>query len=182
MNKFYLKSADALLLIIDMQEKLLPAMPYRDQAVKNTNLLLELAKACQMPVVLTEQYPQGLGRTVEEIRVNCPPVRLIEKMTFSAYTPELADYLQAGGRRQVIVAGTETHVCVYQTARDLLKEGYTVFLCADAVASRFNLNYHNSLDLLRQMGAVVTNTETAIFDILRVAGTPEFKAMSRLLK
>lgn len=182
MNKYYLQREQALLLIIDMQEKLLAAMKYQDQVVKNTNILLEMSHVLGLPVVVTEQYPQGLGRTVTEIWTNCSDIRLIEKMSFSAYTPELIQFLRDSGRRQIIVAGTETHVCVYQTVRDLLNNGYTVFVCSDAVASRFTLNYYNGLNLMQKMGAVITNTETTLFDFLQVAGTPEFKQLSKLLK
>ncbi|MGI6468395.1 MAG: isochorismatase family protein [Syntrophomonadaceae bacterium] len=183
MGKFRLDRLDSLLLIIDLQDKLLKAMKYRDAVVKNTNLLLKLAAATSLPVLVTEQNPPGLGPTVPEIMENFPEgTRVIDKMSFTACTPDTRKALFEFDRPKIIVTGCETHVCVYQTVRDLLEDGYTVHLVEDAVCSRFKQNYRSGLELMKQMGAVITNTESIFFDILKIAGTPEFKALSPLLK
>ncbi len=182
-SRFRLDRLESLLLIIDLQDKLLNAMKYKDAVIKNTNLLLKLAGQTGIPVVVTEQYPQGLGPTVPELKENFPAgTEIIEKMSFTACTLDTRKALFAHNRSKIIVTGSETHVCVYQTVRDLLQAGYTVHLVEDAVCSRFKPNYRSGLDLMKQMGAVTTNAETVFFDILKTSGTPEFKALSPLLK
>jgi nicotinamidase-related amidase len=137
----------------------------------------------ELPVLATEQYPRGLGSTVEEIKQDLPEkVVVSEKISFDACTDEIRQALLASGRKQVIICGMETHVCVYQTVRRLLADGYEVFVAADAVGSRTVANKENALAMFRQMGAVVSNTETLIFDLLQVAGTPLFKQVSALIK
>ncbi|MBO8158492.1 hydrolase [Thermosyntropha sp.] len=182
MNKFTLDSKQAVLLIIDLQEKLMRVMKDREAVFKNTKLLLATARQLEIPVVLTEQYPKGLGSTVEEIKEAAENYHYLEKMSFTACTDDLREILNRLGRKYVIVAGSETHVCVFQTVRDLIETGYIVHVAKDAVCSRFDLNYENGLMLMRDVGAVITNTETVVFDLLKVSGTPEFKAISPLLK
>jgi nicotinamidase-related amidase len=183
MGKYRLDRLDSLLLIIDLQDKLLKAMKYRDSVVKNTSLLLKLARETGLPVLVTEQNPRGLGPTVTEIKENFPEgTEVVEKMSFTACTLETRKALFAYDRPKIIVTGTETHVCVYQTVRDLLENGYTVHVVEDAICSRFKQNYRSGLELMKQMGAVITNAETIFFDILKISGTPEFKALSPLLK
>jgi nicotinamidase-related amidase len=182
-GKFRLHRQDSLLLIIDLQDKLLNAMKYKEAVVKNTNLLLKLAEQTGVPVVVTEQYPRGLGPTVSELKVNFPAgTEVIEKMSFNACTPDTRKALFTYNRPKIIVTGSETHVCVYQTVRDLIQSGYAVHVACDAVCSRFKQNYLSGLALMKQMGAVITNAETIFFDILKTSGTPEFKALSPLLK
>jgi len=182
-NKFKLEREQALLLIIDLQERLMNAMQDREQVYRNTRLLLATARELQIPVIVTEQYPRGLGPTVPEVKENLPAeYHYVEKISYSACGGDLDGYLQESGRRQIIVIGSETHVCVFQTTRDLLEQGYQVTLAGDAVCSRTDGNYANGLQLMRDMGAVISNTESIIFDLLMTAGTPEFKAISPLLK
>lgn len=182
-SRFRLERLDSLLLVIDLQDKLMKAMKYRDAVVKNTNLLLKLAGETGVPVVVTEQYPQGLGPTVPQLKENFPSgTEVIEKMSFTACTMDTRKALFAYNRPKIIVAGSETHVCVYQTVRDLIQAGYTVHVVEDAVCSRFTTNYRSGLGLMKEMGAVITNAETIFFDILKTSGTPEFKALSPLLK
>jgi nicotinamidase-related amidase len=182
MNKYVLKKDDAVLVIIDLQEKLMKAMKDREKVYKNTNLLLAAAKQLDIPVVVTEQYPRGLGATVPEIQQNLKDYEYIEKTTFTACGQQLIDYLQHGTRKTIIITGSETHVCVFQTVRDLVQLGYSVHCVRDAVCSRFDENYENGLSLMKDTGAVITNTETVVFDLLQQAGTPEFKAISPLIK
>lgn len=172
---------ECVLVVIDLQEKLMKVMPDREEVVRNTLILLELANQFQIPVVVTEQYPKGLGPTVPEITSQLKGNRLLEKITYSA-CPELVDQLKETGRGQVVVVGSETHICVYQTVRDLLAADFKVQVPCDAVCSRRTLNYENGLSLMRELGAVITNTETLVFDMLKKAGTKEFKVMSALVK
>lgn len=182
-SRFRLDRLDSLLLVIDLQDKLMKAMKYKDSVVKNTNLLLKLAGETGLPVVVTEQYPQGLGPTVTELKDNFPAgTEVIDKMSFTACTLDTRKALFSYNRPKIIVTGSETHVCVYQTVRDLIQSGYTVHVVEDAVCSRFKTNYRSGLELMKQMGAVITNAETIFFDILQTSGTPEFKALSPLLK
>lgn len=182
MNKFKLEAADCALLIIDLQERLLKAMKDSERVINNTNLLLAVAKQFDIPVVVSEQYPRGLGPTVPEIKDNLPEHKYIEKVSFSACIDTMMDAVAALKRKTYIVVGTETHVCVFQTVRDLIDAGYNVQVVSDAVCSRFDFNYLNGLDLMKETGAVVTNTETVVFDLLGCAGTPQFKVISPLVK
>ncbi|WP_054694621.1 hydrolase [Syntrophomonas palmitatica] len=182
MNKFKVIAEDAVLVIIDLQERLLKAMKDRERVINNTKLLIATAKQFNIPVIVTEQYPRGLGATVPEIKDELKDYYYFEKVQFSACIDELFKVLTDIKRQTYIVAGTETHVCVFQTVRDLVEAGYKVQVVNDAVCSRFDENYHNGLELMRDLGAVVTNTETVVFDLLKCAGTPEFKAISPLVK
>jgi nicotinamidase-related amidase len=180
MANYKLDKDDCILIIIDMQEKLMKAMPTREKVYKNTNLLLAAAEQMDIPVIVTEQYPSGLGATVDEIKVNLKEYEYFDKMEFSAY-PGLTKLISAS-RKTLLVTGSETHVCIYQTTRDLIENGYNVHLVKDAVCSRFEENYLNGLELMRDMGAVITNTETVLFDLLQLAGSPDFKVISKMLK
>lgn len=182
MNKFYIDKDDAILVIIDLQERLMQAMKNRDKVYKNTNLLLSAAYQLGIPVLVTEQYPKGLGATVPEIKSNLKEYRYIEKISFNACGDKMISFLNSSDRHTVIMTGSETHVCVFQTVRDLIIRGYQVHVVRDAVCSRFDENHENGLALMRDLGAVITNAETVVFDLLKVAGTPEFKAISPLVK
>lgn len=180
MDKFNLNKEEALLLVIDIQEKLVPVMKYGEQVIEKTNMLISGATVLDIPVFVTEQYPKGLGSTVPEILID--ESAKYEKMTFSGCTAQVISSLKEKCRNKIIVAGMETHVCVFQTVRDLLALGYCVFVVSDAMCSRTKENYKNALALMRDMGAVVTNTETVIFDLLKESGTSQFKALSKLVK
>jgi nicotinamidase-related amidase len=182
-----LNREDAVLVVVDIQERLVGAIDpelYR-MALRNTLILVEAAATLQLPVIVTEQYPKGLGHTVAEVTgaLASTPHQVTEKSTFSCARDEsFLNALGGKGRRQVILVGMETHVCVYQTAIDLLRDGYSVFVLDDAVSSRFPHNYRSGLQAMAQAGATVVSTETALFSMLRTAGTPEFKKISSLLK
>lgn len=181
-DKFTLQREEAILLVIDIQERLMPVMEYGEQVINKTNILITVAKRLGIPVMFTEQYPKGLGRTVPEVAGNLQGAAYVEKITFSACTPELMEGLAKAGKSKVIVTGMETHVCVFQTVRGLLESGYQVFLPGDAVCSRAKANWRNGLALMQAMGAVITNTETVFFDLMKQAGTPEFRELSKLIK
>ncbi len=183
-SKLKLDRARAVLLVVDVQSRLAPAMPADALArvVKYGRALVGAAKELGIPVISTEQYPKGLGPLIPELREVLPSPPLV-KMHFSCGAdPAFAAALEKTGRRQVIVCGMETHVCVFQTVRDLVAMGYEVHLCSDAVSSRAEVHRQSGIDLCRQAGAVITNAETVIFDLLHVAGTAEFKKVAPLVK
>ncbi len=182
MEKFMLNREDTVLFVIDIQDRLVPVMKYKDQVIDNTKILITAAKEMGFPVIATEQYPKGLGRTVPELLELMDEENIYAKNSFTAYTDDVKEKLKSLGKKKVLITGMETHVCVFQTARDLISEGYEVFLVKDGAASRTKDNYLNGLDLIKSIGGLVTNTETAVFDLLKVSGTPEFKIMSKLIK
>ncbi|NLM04023.1 MAG: hydrolase [Clostridiales bacterium] len=182
MEKFILRKEDSVILIIDIQERLVPAMEDGQRVIDNTNILMTLAKGLEMPILVTEQYPKGLGPTVSEIRENLDKPLIYEKTSFTAYTDDIAESLKKLGRKKVIITGMETHVCVFQTIRDLIADGYEVFLVKDAVCSRTKENYNNALDMMKTIGAFVTNTESVLFDLMKESGSPIFKKISKLIK
>ncbi len=179
-----LDRADALLMVIDVQEKLAAAMPKAPLAEleRNAAVLIRAARRLEIPVIATEQYPKGLGPTVSSLRELLPqePMR---KMEFSCGASKpIARHVLGSGRKQVVVVGMEAHVCVFQTVRDLLRGGFSVFVAEDAVLSRSEGNRGVGLRLCEKAGATLTSTETVLFDLLGVAGTPEFKELTALIK
>ncbi|NCA99860.1 MAG: isochorismatase family protein [Clostridia bacterium] len=185
-DKLTVCAADSILLVIDVQERLAPAIAHSESILDKTGILIQAAAALDIPVLATEQYPKGLGPTVESIRTlfsqSANFLGVFEKIQFSALTPEVLAAIQATGRNKVVIAGMETHVCVFQTVRALRAAGFQCFLPQDAVGSRTDANRESGLDLIRTCGAVVTNVETLVFDWLKQAGTPLFKQLSRLIK
>jgi nicotinamidase-related amidase len=182
-DKFLLNKNNAVLLIIDIQERLAVVMDRKDQVVRNTLHLVELAKMQNIPVVVTEQYPKGLGRTLPEITAALPSYLPIEKVSFNCCgEPSFNEQMQRLGKKKVIVTGMETHICVLQTSVGLLQAGFDVHLVQDAVCSRTKGNWRSGVELIRDAGGVITNTETALFQLLGVAGTQEFKAISNRIK
>lgn len=176
-----------LLVVVDVQEKLSAAMPADALAslMKNTGILLETAKVLGMRVVATEQYPKGLGATVPAIaeKLASLGVTPMSKTTFDACSDlAIARSIAEVDPRAVIVVGMESHVCVFQTARELVKRGYATYVVADAVTSRREENRQLGLALAERAGAVVTGTETVAFDLLGQAGTDAFKAVSKLVR
>lgn len=187
-DRLQLQRDRAALVIIDIQSRLCTAMhPDRLRQVRhNTVTLLEGAKVLGLPVFVTEQYPKGMGPTVPDVAAAFPAgQKVYEKLHFSCCgVPEFMDDLQTSKRDQLIVVGMETHVCVFQTVRDLLVRNVvrSVFVVEDAVVSRTEKNRRIGLRQMAEAGAVRTGTETVLFDLLQVAGTPEFKAISKLIK
>ncbi len=175
------------LAVIDMQERLMPAIAGADAVTQAAGILIEAARHLDVPVVVTEQYPKGLGPTVEAIAGRLPNgAAVIEKMTFSAvrnrdFAARL-EGLKAGGRDHVVVCGVESHVCVMQTAADLGSGGYTVHVVADACGSRAPASKDAALARFGALGVSRVTAEMVLFEWLEAAGTPEFKAVSRLVK
>jgi hypothetical protein len=184
------KRENSLLMVVDVQERLMAAMPELVAAnvCRNTRILVETAAEFGLPVFASEQYPKGLGPTVAEVREafpagTCP----VEKVTFNCcQEPSLPfSCIQPDARYAgfgVILCGAETHVCVLQTALGLLEGGWQVFVAADATCSRTKLNWQLGLDLMHQAGAVIGSTEIFAFGLLGTAGTEQFKRISRLVK
>jgi len=170
------------LLIVDIQEKLLPLIPETPRMMLNTEFLIDVANLLHVPIRVTEQYPQGLGPTAEPLASKLPSERPA-KQAFSCCGAEgLVASLDHPQRPWVLLAGIETHVCVSQTAFDLLDERFQVILPADALASRFNVDHDYALQRLRSLGAVVTTVEAVTFEWVRTAGHPEFKTFSKLVQ
>ena len=183
-DKFILQAEESVLLIVDIQQgTLLDQMPEKELMVKNSCKLIKIAEELEIPIVVTEQYPKGIGPTAKEIKACLPmDTPMIEKMTFDACTDELLEVLNKLGRSKIIMVGLETHICVFQTTRGLLQRNYQVQLVTDALQSRSQEHRLNAMETLQQMGAVATNHETVIFDLLKVAGTAAFKKILPLLK
>jgi nicotinamidase-related amidase len=178
----------AALLVVDIQDRLLPAMPEDASArmLRNTAILIQAADQLGLPIVVSQQYPRGLGPTtaaVEDALAGARGVRRFDKMEFSAAAaPAFAQLAPGLGRDQWLVCGMETHVCVYQTARDLVARGWDVHVCADAVCSRTAMNRELGLGLMARAGAILSSTEASVFDLLGRAGTDEFRALSKAIK
>lgn len=172
---------DTALLVVDVQEKLLPAIPHRDLLVWNIRRLIDGAHLLGLPTMATEQYPQGLGKTSPVLaeRLGTIPA----KVTFSCRDcASLFRDLAERGRQKLLVVGIETHVCVQQTVLDLLSEGFRVYVAVDAVGSRHEVDYRFALRRMETAGATLTTTEAALFEWCEVAGTPEFKRISLLVR
>jgi nicotinamidase-related amidase len=176
----------AVLLVVDVQEKLLPVIHDSARVLRNVERLVRGAHVLGVPVLVTEQYVKGLGPTVTPLRQALEETsgyHPIEKDCFSAHgCAAFSSRLKASGRRQVLVAGVETHVCVYQSIGDLLGDGYEVTVIADAVSSRTAENRDIALQRLVAEGAKLSSTEMALFELTVVSGTDEFRAISRLIK
>ena len=165
----------ALLIVVDVQEGFRAYETFDDVAAACAKLVRG-ARILDVPVIASEQYPKGLGRTAPEVGLDGTPV--LEKTVFSAVR---AEGFHLSGRDQVVVCGIETHVCVSQTVHDLLAEGVEVHVPADAVGSRHQLDYERGLERMERAGAVVNTVEAALFELLERAGTPQFKAVQKLI-
>lgn len=183
-----LSAAESLLLLVDVQERLMPHISAGESVTGNCVRLARAAGLFGVPITLTEQYPKGLGPTVPELAVlfaeaDAISVAKAEKLRFSA--AEATGWPPAGeredGRHQVVLAGVEAHVCVLQTAFDLLSQGYRVYVVADATGSRRDLDRDSALARLRDGGATVTATESVLFEWCEAAGTEQFKAVRELI-
>lgn len=174
-----INSSEALLLVIDVQEKLVNMLENND--VKDN--AIKVAKACgilNIPAVITEQYPKGLGDTIEEIKQALPNAEYVEKTSFSALKEDEVEKLLS--QKQVIIFGIETHICVLQTAIDLLNAGYEVFVVQNACGSRCDDNKNAALRRLIHAGAQIVTTEMVLFELLESSKHPNFKEVQALIK
>jgi nicotinamidase-related amidase len=165
----------ATLVVVDVQESFRPYAVF-DHVAGACAKLVQAARILEVPALVSEQYPKGLGHTATEVGITDEP--LIEKTVFSAAR---ADGFDLGNRDQAIVCGIETHVCVSQTVHDLLAAGIEVHVPADAVGSRHEIDYERGLERMQRAGAIVSTVEAALFELLERAGTPEFKAVQKLI-
>jgi nicotinamidase-related amidase len=178
-----LERGRTVLLVVDVQERLMPVIHDSGLVVANIRRLVEGARVLGLPVVVSEQYSKGLGPTVAPVREVLGGAETWEKLTFSCLGDEpLAARLRELGRDTLLVCGVESHVCVSQTTLDALADGFRVHLAADAVSSRSPENKRIALERLARAGATVTSTEAALFELLERAGTEEFKKISALVK
>jgi nicotinamidase-related amidase len=174
------------LVLIDVQERLFPAMDadHREEVMRNIKVLVAAGRRLHVPILVTEQYPKGLGHTLQELTDALEPsIEPIGKVEFSACAVgTFRSRLEATAARHVVLAGIEAHVCVLMTALDLLAAGYGVHVVADAVTSRTQGNWRLAMHQLRQAGAVVTTTETVLFQLLGQADTDDFRELARLIR
>lgn len=181
-----LDRSEALLVVIDLQEKLMPVIDRGAEVARNVERLIRGCKVLDVPVLVTEQYVKGLGPTIEPLRVALAETSgyvPVEKACFSSYgSAEFETALRSTRRRQIVVCGVETHVCVYQTVMDLLAGGYEVSVVADAVSSRAAGNRDIALQRMVAEGAKLTSAEMCLFEMLGTSGTEDFRAISRLVK
>ncbi len=182
-NKIILSREKSALLLIDIQEKILAVMNNPEQVVANSLKLIKGFKALNIPIFYTEQYPKGLGTTAEPLLKELEGLSPIQKMSFSCsgagnFFTRLVD----NNVSQVVIAGIESHVCVQQTALDLIASSFQVNIAADAVSSRKEIDYRISLDRMRSHKIEITTSEAILFELLNVCGTDEFKEISRIVK
>lgn len=178
-----IKAGSSSLIVIDMQERLVPAMQAPARTLKNTRLLMKTADELGIPVMVTEQYPKGLGRTVKEIQSASNSFSSYEKMHFSCMEePIFAEDFRSHGRKQAIITGMEAHICVMQTAAQLMEEGFQVFVVTDATSSRTLESERACLERLQAIGAGIVTTEMVVFEWLSKAGTLAFKKILPLIK
>ena len=171
--------------MVDIQEKLLPPIFNKEAMVKNSQLLIRLAKVLSIPAMVTTQYSRGLGGTVPDIASLLPDVRAIDKLEFGCFGSDLfraALKSLPGNRNTVLLCGMEAHICVMQTALGALNDGYIVHIASDAVGSRAEWNWRIGLDRMRAAGAVISSTEMMMYELLRCSGTPQFKEILSHIK
>ena len=167
------------LIVVDVQEAFRPAVGEFDAVAHNAGVMVQAARVLGLPIVVSEQYPKGLGSTVPEVAAHLDATEPLEKVVFSACR---ADGFDLDGRDQALVCGIEAHVCVAQTVADLLDEEVDVQVAGDAVSSRTAVNRRAGLAKMEASGAMLTSTEMALFELLGRAGTPEFKQVQALVK
>ena len=182
---FQIKREQCALIVIDIQEKLLPPIFEKERLLRNSQLLIRLAGILKMPTLLSTQYSKGLGNTVPEVACLLPDNSPIEKQMFSFFGSDVfcsALKRLPGNRNTMVLCGMESHICVAQTALAALREGYLVHVASDAVSSRTEWNWKVGLDRMRAAGAVISSAEMVIYEALRSSGTSAFKDMLQYLK
>jgi nicotinamidase-related amidase len=173
----------SVLVIIDIQERLFPGVHEPSRVLSRVDLLLSAARLMDIPVLLTEQYPKGLGNTIDEIRKALPEAEPLAKMDFSCIPAAgFKERLLPLNKDQIVLAGIETHICVAQTALEMAEQGMQVFVVADATSSRRTLDAKLALQRMRQSGLTIITAESVVFEWLRRAGSDEFKALQPKIK
>src|SRR5208282_3384279 len=180
-----LEAEHCALLVVDIQEKLLPPIFQKEQLLKNAQLLIRLAGILKLPTLMTTQYAKGLGNTVPEIASLLPETQVIDKQMFSCFGSDAFCSLLRrlpGNRNTVLLCGMESHICVTQTALGALNDGYLVHVASDAVGSRSAWNWRVGLDRMRAAGAIISSTEMMMYELLRCSGTAQFKELLPYIK
>ena len=181
----HLRPENCALMVVDIQERLMPVIDGREEVVRNSALLMKAANVMGIPIVASTQYVARIGELLPDISAELGDVKPTDKLEFSCFGNSI---FKSGLKslplevNTMIVCGVETHICVYQTVVGGLMAGYKMWVASDAVSSRVEYNYLNGLDRIKQIGGVVANTEMIIYDLLQKAGTDEFKAMLPFLK
>jgi nicotinamidase-related amidase len=179
----FVRPEECLLFLVDLQKAMLDLCVDRDQVVKNVTALLDMSAILEVPVLFSEHNAEKLGGFLPELTARAPEAPVLNKLEFSCFENQvLADAVAASGRKTLVVAGIETHVCIFHTAAHALRLGYTVHVVGDAVTSRSAFNRETGLRRLDRAGAVITSTEMVTFEWLNRAGTPEFRRALPLLK
>lgn len=175
-----LDKEDSLLLLIDVQEKLVPVVLNREPFIQCCEWMLKLAQRMNIPILVSEEYPQGLGSTLKQFQAYFNQQNCIDKLHFSCMSePKFKEHLTRFQKKQLILIGMETHVCVLQTALEMRSEGYDVFVVVDAVSCRGEQNRSYGLKRMKQAGVYLVTSEMVFFEWLKKAGTPEFKMLSK---
>lgn len=179
-----LRAEDCMLGVIDIQEKLLPPIHEKERLVRNSQLLIRLAKLLSLPVVVTTQYAKGLGQTVPEVMSLLPGSKPVDKQEFGCFgNGEFCSAISMlAGRNTLLLCGMETHICVMQTALGALNQGLNVHVAADAVSSRTELNWKLGLERMKEAGAVISSTEMMIYELMGGSGSSAFKEILPYLK
>jgi len=174
---------DTVLVVVDVQAKLFPHISGKAQLARKIVTLIRFAEIAKIPIVLTEQYSKGLGPTIPEVKQLLPNIQPIEKVEFSCFGSEkFVEVLKGLKAKTLVILGIETHICVAQTVIDGLERGYKIYVVADAVSSRDLEDKGIGLERMRQSGALIVSTEMIIYELLKKAGTPEFKEALKLVK
>lgn len=173
---------DSLVIVIDVQDRMYKAIYKAEEAIKNTASLIEGATILDIPVIFTVQNPAKLGPVNDSLISKVSNPTVVEKMDFSILNEEMEKLLEKYDKKNIVIAGAESHICVFQSTRDLIAKGYNVFVVKDAVSSRTDVNRESGIKLMSDMGAVVTNLETVLFDWLKTSTHPKFKEVQALIK
>jgi nicotinamidase-related amidase len=178
-----LSQENTILVLIDIQEKLLKVMWKKEELVLSLSKLTRAFKIMEIPILLTEQYPEGMGKTDKNISQLLDQIEPIEKLCFSCLgKDDFQAKIESFGKKQVVLAGIESHVCVLQTALDLLNKGYLVYVPYDGTSSRKESDYRNALQRMQKEGVVIGSIESAVFELLKVADSPAFRQILRIIK
>ena len=179
-----MRRQDSLLVVIDVQERLVTAMDSPREVISTCAKLISVAERLSIPFIITEQYPKGLGATVQEISSELPEdTAVFEKTSFNALAEDgVLDKIKSYGKTQIVICGIETHICVHQTAAALLREGFEVYVVKDACASRNKYEFKQGIELMETNGAKVTCVEIVLFEWLKTAKNPHFKEIQALIK
>ena len=178
-----LSKGKVILVLVDIQEKLLKVMWKKDELVLNISKLIKAFKIMEIPILLTEQYPRGMGKTDKSISELVKETEAIEKICFSCMgKDEFSKRIKSSGKDQVVLCGIESHICVLQTALDLLHQGYFVYIPYDGTSSRKESDYKNALNRMQKDGVVIGSVESAIFELLKVADSPAFRKILDIIK